>query len=325
MPSLTGGGTLERLPSVEPQPSTEVVLSRVPGHGALVASDGSETDVDVVFPLLHGPFGEDGTVQGLLELAGVPYVGAGVLASAVGMDKAVAKLLFKAAGLRVSPYVVVGERDWAEDTESVAAQVEALGSRVFVKPANLGSSVGITKVRDPGTLASALDEAFRYDTKAVVEASVEGAREIECAVLGNDEPVASLPGEVDPGGEFYDYASKYLDEGSRLIIPAKLPQETIDEIQRQAVAAFRAIDCSGMARVDFFLREPAEIVINEINTIPGFTSISMYPKMWEASGISYPELLDRLIELALQRHRTRSGKATEPSLPPASRPGSARA
>jgi D-alanine-D-alanine ligase len=272
------------------------------GEPVLVAEDGSRERVDVVFPLLHGPYGEDGTVQGLLELVGVPYVGAGVLASAVGMDKAVQKVLFAAAGLPVVPHLVVHEREWEEDREGVEAQAAELGPPVFVKPATLGSSVGITKVKALDRLPEAVEEALSYARKVLVERSVEGAREVECGVLGNDDPVASVPGEIVPAGEFYDYRSKYLDQGTRLEVPARLPPRVAEEVQRLAVAAFRAIDAAGMARVDFFYREPDELLVNEINTIPGFTEVSMYPKMWQASGLSYPELVDRLVELAIERH-----------------------
>ena len=298
MPALPGapeaGGAL---PAVRAEAGEGVALSRTPGDHALVADDGSRQEIDVVFPVLHGPFGEDGTIQGMLELAGIPYVGAGVLGSAVGMDKAVQKVLFAAAGLPVGPYEVVHEREWEEDRESVEARVAGLGLPVFVKPATLGSSVGITKVKTLDDLAAAMEEALSYARKAVVERSEEAAREIECAVLGNDDPVASVPGEVVVSdAEFYDYRAKYIDDGAELEIPAKLSQELTAEIQRMAVTAFRAIDAAGMARVDFFVRGPDEIILNEINTIPGFTSISMYPKMWESSGLTYSELVDRLVE-----------------------------
>ena len=289
------------LPGVDPAQGEEVALAREAGARALVRAGGDQEPIDVVFPVLHGPFGEDGTVQGLLELAGIPYVGAGVLASAVGMDKAVAKVLFAAAGLPLVAWEAVSEREWREDPESVAARAKALGLPTFVKPAALGSSVGITKVGDEDDLGAALDEALRYGRKAIVEAAAEGAREIECAVLGNDDPVASVAGEIIPAGEFYDYRAKYLDDATELIVPADLPPETVEEIQRMSIAAFRAIDCAGMARVDFFV-QGARVVLNEINTIPGFTSVSMYPKLWEASGVPYPELIDRLLRLALERH-----------------------
>lgn len=297
-----GGG----LPSVGAE-GPLVSLTVEAGEPALVSEDGSRHPVDVVFPVLHGPYGEDGTVQGMLELAGVPYVGSGVLASAVGMDKAVQKVLFRAAGLPVVPHVVVHEREWEEDREAVEARAGELGLPVFVKPATLGSSVGVTKVKKRDQLAPAVEEALSYGRKALVERAVEGAREVECGVLGNDDPVASVVGEVIPAAEFYDYRSKYLDEGTRLEVPARLPAHVAEEVQRLAVGAFRAIDAAGMARVDFFLREPDELFVNEINTIPGFTEVSMYPRMWQASGLSYPELVDRLVDLALERHE-REGK-----------------
>src|SRR5437588_5195916 len=246
----------------------------------------------------------------MLELAGLPYVGSGVLASAVGMDKAVQKVLFEAAGLSVIPYRVVHEREWEEDAQAVEARAQDLGSPLFVKPATLGSSIGVTKVKEPAGLRPAIEEALKYARKALLERSAEGAREIECAVLGNDDPVASLPGEIVPAGEFYDYRSKYLDEGTRLEVPADLPPGVVEEVQRMAVAAFRAVDCSGMARVDFFYREPQRLAVNEINTVPGFTPASMYPRLWEASGLSYPELIDRLVDLALERHERERKKAT---------------
>lgn len=304
------GGSNAELPAVDREAGGEVSLAQAHGAKALVAGDGSQTPIDVVIPLLHGPYGEDGTIQGFLELAGVPYVGAGVLGSALGMDKAVQKTLLATAGLPIVPFASVYERDWREDPENAEASAAALGFPLFAKPANLGSSVGISKVHEAGELTPALDDAFRYDTKAVLEESFENAREIECAVLGNDDPVASLPGEVVPSGEFYDYRAKYIDESSTLIIPAKLPDTVIAEVQRMAVAAFRVIDCAGMARVDFFYRDPDELVVNELNTIPGFTSISMYPKLWEASGVPYPELLDRLIALAIERFERDLKKGT---------------
>ena len=260
--------------------------------------------VDVVFPVLHGPYGEDGTVQGLLELANVPYVGAGVLASAVGMDKAAMKLAFIARDLPVCDYEVVSKREWRRDERAVLTRVTGrLGFPVFVKPANLGSSVGISKARHATELRAAIALAAEYDRKIVVEAAVPGAREIEVAVLGNEEPQVSVPGEIIPSREFYDYEAKYLDEGSRSIIPAQLTSTQTAEVRRLAAEAFLAIDCAGMARVDFLLaRDSGVLYLNEVNTIPGFTTISMYAQMWQASGVSYPALLDRLIELALERH-----------------------
>jgi D-alanine-D-alanine ligase len=288
-------------------PSADTILSI--DRGAPARNDEGHARVtglnlDVIFPVLHGPFGEDGTIQGLLELANVPYVGAGVLASAVGMDKALMKVVFAARGLPVCAYRVVLRPDWAARRDAIAGDLQrALGFPMFVKPANLGSSVGISKARDAATLPAAIDAAAEFDRKIVVEAAVPEAREIECAVIGNDAPQASVPGEIVPSREFYDYEAKYLDDRSRTIIPADLPVRTAEEVRRLAVEAFRAIDCAGMARVDFLLpRSSRKVFVNEINTIPGFTTISMFGKLWEASGVPYAALLDRLVELALQRH-----------------------
>jgi len=265
-------------------------------------------NVDVIFPVLHGTFGEDGTIQGLLELADIAYVGAGVLGSAAGMDKDIMKSLFRAAGLPIVKHVTLLRGDWERDPKKIRQQVEKeVNYPLFVKPANLGSSVGISKVHDRSELAPAIVEAAKFDRKIVIEQGVGGtklkAREIECAVLGNDNPEASLPGEIVPGKEFYDYTAKYLDEGSQLYIPAKLTKSETKNVQRLAIAAFKAVDCSGLARVDF-LMEPKtrKLYLNEINTMPGFTSISMYPKMWAATGVSYPDLIGRLIQLGLERH-----------------------
>jgi D-alanine-D-alanine ligase len=301
------------LPGVSEDAAEEVALDQRPGAHALVSPDGSRTEIDVVFPVMHGPHGEDGSIQGFLEIAGVPYVGSGVLGSALGMDKAVQKVLFAAAGIPVVPHEVVHERDWEEDAEAVEARAQHLGYPLFAKPAALGSSVGIGKVEGAGGLHDALEEAFRFGRKAVLERSVEGARELEVAVLGNDEPVASVAGEIVPRGHaFYDYEAKYLDEhGAELIVPARLPPATLEELQRLAVAAFRAIEGAGMARVDFFLTGEGGLYVNEVNTIPGFTTISMYPKLWEASGMPYPALVDRLLELALERHRLEGKKGTD--------------
>ncbi|MGO9649798.1 MAG: D-alanine--D-alanine ligase family protein [Terriglobales bacterium] len=265
-------------------------------------------NVDIIFPVLHGTFGEDGTIQGLLELADLPYVGAGVLGSAAGMDKDIMKALFRAAGLPIVKHVTVLRGDWETEPKKVQKLIESkLRYPVFVKPANLGSSVGISKAHDRKELGPAIDEAAKFDRKIVIEQGVGGkvkAREIECSVLGNDKPEASLPGEIVPGQEFYDYNAKYLDEGSQLIIPAKLSNTETKKVQQLAIAAFKAVDCSGLARVDF-LMEPKtrKIYLNEINTMPGFTSISMYPKLWAATGVTYPELIERLIELGLERHQ----------------------
>jgi D-alanine-D-alanine ligase len=259
---------------------------------------GSASGLDVVFPVLHGTFGEDGTVQGFFELADVAYVGAGVLGSACGMDKDVMKRLFREAGLPTVEHIALLRRD---SRGRVAELEERFGYPLFVKPANLGSSVGITKAHSREELLGALDLAGQFDRKIVVERAVNG-REIECSVLGNDDPLASVPGEIVPAHEFYDYEAKYLSEDSKAIIPAPLTDGQTAEVQRLAVAAFQAVECYGLARVDFFLeKETEKILLNEINTMPGFTSISMYPKMWEASGLPYAELIDRLIELALER------------------------
>jgi D-alanine-D-alanine ligase len=304
LPSETG-----RLPEVTDASGPAADL--VEGDGAnreLVVADGSRERIDIVFPVLHGPFGEDGATQGLLELAGVPYVGSGVLGSALGMDKAVQKVLFAAAGLPVVPHLAVSEAGWREDREAVFARAEELGYPVFTKPATLGSSVGITKVHAGDELDDGMEEAYRYGRKALVEQAIAPIREIECAVLGNDDPVASTAGEVRPSHEFYDYDAKYLDEhGAQLVIPAQISDELLARVQRMAVTAFRAVEGAGMARVDFFLRGD-ELWVNEINTIPGFTSISMYPKLWEASGLPYRQLVDRLIELAIERSEAERAK-----------------
>lgn len=260
--------------------------------------------LDVVFPVLHGPYGEDGTVQGLLELANIPYVGAGVLGSAAGMDKAVMKVLFSARGLPVCPWHGFVRPEWDRDRAGVLRQIDALGLPVFVKPANLGSSVGISKVKSRAELVPAIELALQFDRKVVVEAAVPNAREIECAVLGNEDPNTSVPGEILPSREFYDYEAKYLDADSQTVIPADLPTAAVAQVQRLSVDAFRAIDAAGLGRVDFLLsRDSGEIYLNEINTMPGFTTISMYSKMWEASGVSYSTLVDRLIQLGIERHR----------------------
>ena len=259
----------------------------------------AERGVDVVFPIVHGTYGEDGTVQGLFELANIPYVGAGVLGSAVGMDKDVMKRLLRNAGLPIVDYWTLRKRDL---DSFLKTHIGALPYPVFVKPANLGSSVGITKVHAAEELPAALQTAAEYDQKIVVEQGVD-AREIELSVLGNDDPVASLPGEIIPSHEFYDYNAKYVDEDSRLLIPAPLSEIQKNDARRLAIEAFKTLECSGMARVDLFLEKPTgKFYVNEINTLPGFTSISMYPKLWEASGIPYPELIDRLITLAIERH-----------------------
>ena len=319
---LTSGEPMKLLqpaPSVPPasgdaeraEPETRELLVRsrrdlVPG-----TREAGFPQVDVVFPVLHGPYGEDGTVQGLLELADIPYVGAGVLGSALGMDKIAMKSVFKSHGLPVVEYVAFKRKDWERSPETVMELVEKeLGYPCFIKPANLGSSVGISKVHQRGELAPALELAARYDRRMLAERAVN-AREIEVSVLGNDEPIASAPGEIIPCREFYDYIAKYIDDRSELIIPADLPSEMTRRIQELAIAAFMAVDCAGMARVDFLLdKDTGDLYICELNTIPGFTPISMYPKLWGASGISYSELIDRLIELALERHADNSRSET---------------
>lgn len=297
----------------------EVLMPPRPGDPALVVLDrraigDGETPVtltglgvDVVFPVLHGPYGEDGTIQGLLELAGLAYVGCGVLASAVGMDKLVMKTLFRAEGLRTPDWVGVDRQAWSTEPAAVAARVEAaLTYPLFVKPANLGSSVGISKVKTPAALAAAVDLAAQFDRRIVVENAVPEAREIECAVLGNRQAEASIPGEIVSSREFYDYEAKYIDAGSRTEIPANLPPAVVAEVRRQAVAAFQAIDGSGLARVDFLLnRRTGKLFLNEINTMPGFTTISMFSKLWGASGVDYATLVDRLVALAIERHQER--------------------
>jgi D-alanine-D-alanine ligase len=302
-------------PAAAGHPSSHA-LSRVPTAGGLPA--GVAARLDVVFPVIHGPYGEDGTLQGLLELADVPYVGAGVLASAVGMDKATMKAVFRAHGLPVVPHVVLRDHEWAAERGPWRQRVlDELGFPCFVKPANLGSSVGISKVTGPRTLDAAIDTAFAHDRKILVERGIAG-REIEVSVLGNDAPEASVPGEILPGREWYDYEAKYTDGVAKLLIPASLSPGLAEEFRRLAVAAFRAIDAAGLARVDFFLDTDEAIWVNEINTIPGFTRFSAYPRLWEASGLSYPALVDRLIALALERHarKRRLGSPAAPGAEP---------
>jgi len=314
---LTGDPMKALTEGVESAGGFPVGLLGDPTHKELVSIGAGHslapTDAPVVFfPVLHGTYGEDGTIQGLLEMANVPYVGCGVLASSVGMDKGVAKALFQQAGLAVAEYRMVLRKEWESAPERVLDQIESAFGKypLFVKPANLGSSVGISKAHTRAELAPALTEAARFDRRLIVEEGVD-AREIEVSVLGNDEPIASVPGEVIPGGEFYDYNDKYFDDRSSTRIPADISPELIAEFRRQAVTAFQAVDGSGMARCDFFLeRATNRIIINEVNTIPGFTRISMYPKLWEATGISYGELCDRLIQLGLDRHADKNRNAT---------------
>ncbi|MBX2990879.1 MAG: D-alanine--D-alanine ligase [Phycisphaeraceae bacterium] len=308
--------SLQRLKSKEGlEREPERFLVPEPNRQSLVSLSGeryAEMKLDVVFPVVHGTFGEDGTLQGLLELANIPYVGAGVLASAVGMDKIVQKQLHKQAGLPVVKYVWFLSSNCRENPKKVAAAVEkTLRYPVFVKPANTGSSVGISKAYGRKELQVAVELAAEFDRKVICEQGVRNAREIEVSVLGNDEPIASVPGEIIPSNEFYDYDAKYVDGKSRADIPAKMPKEIARRLRRLAVNAFTVLDCAGMARVDFFVtKKTNNIYLNEINTIPGFTAISMYPKLWEASGISYSQLLDRLIQLALDRYKEKSKSRT---------------
>ncbi|MFI2101830.1 D-alanine--D-alanine ligase family protein [Isoptericola sp. NPDC019693] len=301
-----------RLPEVTADSGAEVVLSLTQGERTLRVLEPGQVpallgEVDVVFPLLHGPFGEDGTVQGLLELSDVHYVGAGVLASAVGMDKHFMKLVLAGQGLAVGPYVVIRPRDWERDRAACVAAVEPLGLPLFVKPARAGSSLGITRVDDLADLPAAVEAAREHDPKVVVEAGIDG-REIECAVLGGHDGArarASLPGEIvvdHDSHAFYDFEAKYLDEAHvDLRCPAELPQPVIDEIREVAVRTFEAVEAEGLSRVDVFVTPDERVIVNEINTMPGFTPFSMYPRMWEASGVSYPDLVDELIQLALER------------------------
>lgn len=311
---LTGAQAREKMEKGNPEDLTPCTILPDPSKPALYALRFTDygtilehlTDIDVIFPVLHGTFGEDGTMQGLLELADLAYVGAGVTGSSVGMDKGVFKDVMRANGIPVVESVLVLRSEIEKDTEGVIRRAEALASYpLFVKPANLGSSVGISKCNNRSDLAEGLMEAAAYDRRILIERGVD-AREIEVSVLGNDTPEASVPGEILPSREFYSYESKYVDGTSGLLIPAPLPEETAAEIRRMAVTAYKAIDCAGMARVDFFLEKSSgRIMLNEVNTIPGFTSISMYPKLWEASGLPYPALVDRLIELALERKADR--------------------
>lgn len=305
-----GGKNSESLLSTTTVVPDKHVPARLSTAGtSLVSEDGDDlpdSEFEVVFPLLHGPYGEDGTVQGLLELAGLAYVGAGVAASAVGMDKALARAIFAASGLPQTQYSVIARSDWRRAQVPVLERLEGEHDYpLFVKPANLGSSVGISKVYDRQELQAGLELASQYDTKLIVERSVENARELECAVLGNEYPKASGIGEIIPGAEFYDYTTKYIDDQSELVIPAVLEKSVSEAIQELAVRTFKAIDCSGLARVDFFMRPDGSVLVNEINTMPGFTPISMYPKLWAAAGVAYGDLIDRLIQFGLERHLDR--------------------
>jgi D-alanine-D-alanine ligase len=308
LPEVEAAGTALALrPEQRSAALTEAVVPTqagppVPG-GARIGA------IDVVFPILHGPYGEDGTVQGLFELADLPYVGSGVLASALAMDKAMAKVVFAQHGLPQVPFLLVRERDWRADPARVAAEVaERFTFPVFVKPSRLGSSIGINKVKIPADLAAAMEEAFRHDPKVLVEQGI-AARELECGVVGNELPETSLVGEVVPGNEFYDFEAKYLDESLELLIPAPVPDEVAARVRELAVRAFQALDCEGFARVDFFYQDGSgEVLLNEVNTIPGFTPKSMFPLLWSASGLAYPELIARLVALAVERHAAKGEK-----------------
>jgi D-alanine-D-alanine ligase len=314
---LIGAGAQKMLPEVL-RTGQRVVMSADPTESALMPLDGSPRGqkLDVVFPVIHGTFGEDGTMQGLLELAGLPFVGAGVLGSAIGMDKDVAKKLMQVAGIPVVPWIAVQRADWEHQPKEIRRGIEKkFKYPVFVKPATLGSSVGMTKVHSRAELGPALDLAAEFAMKIMVERAVS-AREIEVSVLGNHDPRASIPGEIVPHREFYDYAAKYLEEGTQLLIPAKLTKSEVKKVQAMAVTAFRALELSGMARVDFFIeKRSGKIFLNEVNTIPGFTSISMYPKLWEANGIPFRELISKLIDLALEQHREKARTKYQIELP----------
>jgi D-alanine-D-alanine ligase len=320
---LIGAGAQKMLPEVL-KGGQRVMMTADPTDAALMKLDGSGggTRLDVVFPVMHGTYGEDGTIQGLLDLAGLPFVGAGVLGSAIAMDKDVAKRLLQAAKILVVPWVAVSRAVWEKNPAEVVQTVESkFQYPVFVKPATLGSSVGMTKVHSHEELAPALNVAAEFAQKILVERAMV-AREIEVSVLGNSDPAASVPGEIVPHREFYDYAAKYLEEGTQLLIPAKLTRAQVKKFQKLAVAAFRALELCGMARVDFFLeKEGGKIFLNEVNTIPGFTSISMYPKLWEASGIPFRDLIDKLIELALEQHREKARTKYQIELPEGSSGG----
>ncbi len=314
---LIGAGAQKMLPEVL-RTGQRVVMSADPTESALMPIDGSAQGqkLDVVFPVIHGTFGEDGTMQGLLELAGLPFVGAGVLGSAIAMDKDVAKKLMQVAGILVVPWIAVQRADWERQPKEIRRAIEKkFKYPVFVKPATLGSSVGMTKVHSRAELGPALDLAAEFAMKIMVERAVS-AREIEVSVLGNHDPRASLPGEIVPHREFYDYAAKYLEEGTQLLIPAKLKKSEVKKVQAMALTAFRALELSGMARVDFFIeKRGGKIFLNEVNTIPGFTSISMYPKLWEANGIPFRELISKLIDLALEQHREKARTKYQIELP----------
>ncbi|HZR44408.1 MAG TPA: D-alanine--D-alanine ligase family protein [Ktedonobacteraceae bacterium] len=313
---LASGQDVQQTTDDPAQQTTSVTLTADPSVRRLIPLQSSEQlgdngALDVIFPVLHGTYGEDGALQGLLEMANVPYIGCGVLGSALGMDKEKMKMIFKTIGLPVGDFLVYRRRQWEREPEAVMDTIEQrLGYPCFVKPVNLGSSVGVNKAHNRTELEHDLRIAAEYDTKIIIERNIN-CRELECAILGNDEPLASVVGEIIPSNEFYDYNAKYVDNKSQTIIPANIPQATAEEVRRQAIQAFLALDLSGLARIDFFLeKETGKIYINEVNTLPGFTQISMYSKLWEASGLPYSELLDRLIELAQERYEDRQRNRT---------------
>ena len=302
--------------NTETETTTAVTLTGDPRMRRLIPLESGEQlqdngALDVIFPVLHGTYGEDGTLQGLLDMADVPYVGCGVLGSALGMDKEKMKMVFQAVGLPSVDYLVYRRNEWERSPATIMDAIEQrLGYPCFVKPVKSGSSVGINKAHDRAELEHAINVAAEYDRKIIIDRGIN-CRELECAVLGNDEPLASVVGEVIASSEFYDYHAKYLDNKSQVIIPADIPQATAEEVRRQAVTAFLALDLSGLARVDFFLeKESGQVYINEVNTMPGFTQISMYPKLWETSGLTYAQLLDRLVELAIERHQDKQRNRT---------------
>lgn len=319
---LVGENVLDKLAQGKTDALDHAFIFPEPDHQGLYAIRNTKhvkvSDIDVFFPVLHGTFGEDGTMQGLFELADVAYVGAGVVGSGVGMDKGVFKDVMRANDIPVVDWIILRRAEIEKDMEAAIRKAEMLGAYpLFAKPANLGSSVGITKCNNRADLGEGLMEAAAFDRRILVERGVVDAREVEVSVLGNDEPIASVPGEVLPSREFYSYESKYVDGTSGLVIPARIPEETANQIREYAVRAYKAIDCAGMARADFFVeKESGRVLLNELNTLPGFTSISMYPKLWDATGIPYPELVDRLIQLALERkaerdHTTREFRRSE--------------
>ncbi len=323
----SGDSAGERSVTMLPEPGRSGLVPVVSGQSSVASVDellttdhrplttASGASLDVLFPVLHGTFGEDGTVQGLFELAAVPYVGAGVLGSALGMDKVVQKTLWRGMGLPVVDFVSLRRRDLDDDLDMSVNRIElSIGYPCFTKPANLGSSVGVSKARNRSELEAGLLAAARYDTKLLVEHGVE-ARELEVGVLGNDEPIASVVGEILPGADFYDYRAKYVDSGSQAIIPADIPSEVAQQVRRLAVQAFSAVDANGLARVDFFLeRATGQLYLNEINTMPGFTEISMFPKLWQASGVSFADLVTRIAELGLERYAERARNQTRYTL-----------